>query len=57
MNLVLKSEFYYLSCGIFIKNQSQSQNKADLGSTKNFNFSKALSQSKGIYTSCHGVIK
>ena len=24
----------YLSCGIFIKNQSQSQNKADLGSTK-----------------------
>ena len=37
----------YLPPGIFIKNQSQSQNKADLESTKNFEFSKVLSQNKG----------
>ena len=37
----------YLLCGIFIKNQSQSQNKADFGLTKNFKFSKVLSQNKG----------
>ena len=29
-----ESVLLYLSCGIFIKNQSQSQNKADLGSTE-----------------------